>query len=241
MSGIVVMRQGENALRVIERVKAKLEELRPGLPPGVKVVTAYDRSDLILASIDNLKHTLAEELAVVALVILIFLWHLPSAVIPIDDSRSRADFLRADAVDGDQCQHYVAGRNCYCSGRDGGCRHCGGGADTQEAGKRGRELEYRRLPAGDCGGSEGSGGAELFRVAGDCGFVPARIDAGSAGGAAVQTAGVHQELRHDRRGGTGHHAGPGAAAAVLPQRRLSPVAALSGLDRERRAGRQYHL
>jgi len=83
VSGIVVMRQGENALRVIERVKAKLKELEPGLPPGVKVVTAYDRSELILASIDNLKHTLIEELAVVALVILIFLWHVPSAVIPI--------------------------------------------------------------------------------------------------------------------------------------------------------------
>jgi Cu(I)/Ag(I) efflux system membrane protein CusA/SilA len=83
VSGIVVMRQGENALRVIERVKAKLKELEPGLPPGVKVVTAYDRSELILASIDNLKHTLIEELAVVALVILIFLWHVPSAAIPI--------------------------------------------------------------------------------------------------------------------------------------------------------------
>jgi Cu(I)/Ag(I) efflux system membrane protein CusA/SilA len=77
------MRQGENAMRVIERVKAKLKELEPGLPPGVKVVTAYDRSELILASIDNLKRTLIEELAVVALVILIFLWHVPSAVIPI--------------------------------------------------------------------------------------------------------------------------------------------------------------
>ena len=83
VSGIVVMRQGENALRVIERVKARLKELEPGLPPGVKVVTAYDRSELILASIDNLKHTLVEELAVVALVILVFLWHVPSAVIPI--------------------------------------------------------------------------------------------------------------------------------------------------------------
>jgi len=83
VSGIVVMRQGENALRVIERVKAKLKELEPGLPPGVKVVTAYDRSELILASIDNLKRTLIEELSVVALVILVFLWHAPSAAIPI--------------------------------------------------------------------------------------------------------------------------------------------------------------
>jgi Cu(I)/Ag(I) efflux system membrane protein CusA/SilA len=83
VSGIVIMRQGENALAVIDRVKAKLKEIEPGLPPGVKLVTAYDRSELILASIENLKHTLIEELAVVAIVILIFLWHIPSAIIPI--------------------------------------------------------------------------------------------------------------------------------------------------------------
>jgi copper/silver efflux system protein len=83
VSGIVVMRQGENALRVIERVKEKLQQIEPNLPKGVRIVTAYDRSELILKSIDNLKHTLIEELAVVAIVILIFLWHVPSAVIPI--------------------------------------------------------------------------------------------------------------------------------------------------------------
>ena len=83
VSGVVVIRQGENALRVIDRVKAKLKEIEPGLPAGVRVVTAYDRSELILASIDNLKHTLFEELAVVALIILVFLWHIPSALIPI--------------------------------------------------------------------------------------------------------------------------------------------------------------
>jgi Cu(I)/Ag(I) efflux system membrane protein CusA/SilA len=83
VSGIIVMRQGENALRVIERVKAKIKEIEPGLPAGMKLVTAYDRSELILASIDNLKHTLTEELIVVGLVILIFLWHVPSALIPI--------------------------------------------------------------------------------------------------------------------------------------------------------------
>jgi Cu(I)/Ag(I) efflux system membrane protein CusA/SilA len=83
VSGIVVIRQGENALRVIGRVKAKLKDIEPGLPEGVKIVTAYDRSELILASIENVKHTLIEELVVVALVILIFLWHFPSAAIPI--------------------------------------------------------------------------------------------------------------------------------------------------------------
>ena len=83
VAGIVVMRQGENALRVIDRVKQKLHDIEGGLPPGVKVVTAYDRSELILRSIDNLKHTLTEELIIVAIVILIFLWHIPSAIIPI--------------------------------------------------------------------------------------------------------------------------------------------------------------
>jgi Cu(I)/Ag(I) efflux system membrane protein CusA/SilA len=82
VSGIVVMRQGENALAVIERVKARLKEIQPGLPAGVKVVPVYDRSELILRSIDNLKHTLIEELIIVSLVILIFLWHVPSAIIP---------------------------------------------------------------------------------------------------------------------------------------------------------------
>ena len=83
VAGIVVMRQGENALAVIDRVKAKLKELEPGLPAGVKIVTAYDRSDLILRSIDNLKHTLTEEMAIVSLIILVFLWHIPSAIIPV--------------------------------------------------------------------------------------------------------------------------------------------------------------
>ncbi|MCC6590227.1 MAG: efflux RND transporter permease subunit [Bryobacterales bacterium] len=83
VSGIVVMRQGENALQVIDRVKAKLKDVEPGLPAGVKIVTAYDRSDLILRSIDNLRSTLIEEMAIVALVIFIFLWHVPSAIIPV--------------------------------------------------------------------------------------------------------------------------------------------------------------
>src|SRR5579863_10426990 len=81
--GIVVTRQGENALRVIDRVKAKLADIEPGLPAGVKIVTTYDRSELIRGSIANLRATLIEELIVVAIVILIFLWHFPSAIIPI--------------------------------------------------------------------------------------------------------------------------------------------------------------
>ena len=83
VSGIVIMRHGQNALDVIERVKAKLHEIEPGLPPGVKVVPVYDRSDLILRSIDNLKTTVIEVLITVSLVVLLFLWHVPSALIPL--------------------------------------------------------------------------------------------------------------------------------------------------------------
>ncbi len=83
VSGIVVMRHGQNALDVIKRVKAKLHEIEPGLPAGVKVVPIYDRSDLILRSIDNLKSTVVEVLITVALVVFLFLWHIPSALIPV--------------------------------------------------------------------------------------------------------------------------------------------------------------
>ena len=83
VGGIVIMRYGENALKVIDRVKAKLAEITPNLPKGVELVTTYDRADLINRSIDTLKHTLTEELIIVSLVILIFLWHIPSAIIPI--------------------------------------------------------------------------------------------------------------------------------------------------------------
>jgi Cu(I)/Ag(I) efflux system membrane protein CusA/SilA len=83
VGGIVVMRSGENALNVIERVKQKLEDLKPSLPKGVEVVTTYDRSELINQAIETVKWKLIEEIIVVSIIILIFLWHIPSAIIPI--------------------------------------------------------------------------------------------------------------------------------------------------------------
>src|SRR5213594_2823601 len=83
VGGVVVMRHGQNALEVIEGVKRKLDEVKGSLPLGVEIVSTYDRSDLIHRAIETLRHTLAEELAIVSLVILIFLWHIPSALIPI--------------------------------------------------------------------------------------------------------------------------------------------------------------
>ncbi len=83
VGAIVIMRAGENALRVIERVRARLAELEPSLPAGVKLVTTYDRGELIERSIDTLREALTEELIVVSLIILIFLGHLASAFVPI--------------------------------------------------------------------------------------------------------------------------------------------------------------
>ncbi|MCG6968027.1 MAG: efflux RND transporter permease subunit [Chromatiaceae bacterium] len=81
--GIVVMRYGENALETIGRVKAKLEQLRQGLPPGVEIVETYDRSALIKRAVQNLQDKLIEEFVVVALVCLVFLFHLRSAFVAI--------------------------------------------------------------------------------------------------------------------------------------------------------------
>jgi Cu(I)/Ag(I) efflux system membrane protein CusA/SilA len=83
VGGIVVMRQGENAQHVIDRVKTKLEELKPSLPEGVEVVTTYDRSDLIGRAISTVTDKLIEEMIIVSLIILLFLWHIPSAIVPI--------------------------------------------------------------------------------------------------------------------------------------------------------------
>jgi len=80
VGGIIVMRYGENASNVIERVKEKLEELEKGLPEGVKIKTSYDRSTLIDSAIDTLKDALIEEAIVVSLIVMIFLFHWRSAI-----------------------------------------------------------------------------------------------------------------------------------------------------------------
>ncbi len=83
VGGIVVMRSSENALNVIERVRQKLGDLKSGLPEGVEIVPVYDRSTLIREAIRTVNWKLVEEMAIVSLVILVFLWHIPSAVVPI--------------------------------------------------------------------------------------------------------------------------------------------------------------
>ena len=83
VGGIVIMRAGENALAVIERVKARLEEITPALPKGVHIVPTYDRSDLIHRAIAVLREKLVEESVIVSLVAVVFLFHLRSALVAI--------------------------------------------------------------------------------------------------------------------------------------------------------------
>jgi Cu(I)/Ag(I) efflux system membrane protein CusA/SilA len=83
VGGIVVMRFGENAQNTIDGVKAKLEQLKASLPDGVDIVTVYDRSGLIERAVDNLWHKLLEEFIVVALVCLVFLFHVRSSLVAI--------------------------------------------------------------------------------------------------------------------------------------------------------------
>lgn len=81
VGGIVIMRFGENALKTIQRVKDRLQELKGGLPPGVDIITAYDRSDLIGRAVHTLTATLIEEILVVSLIVLAFLMHARSALV----------------------------------------------------------------------------------------------------------------------------------------------------------------
>jgi Cu(I)/Ag(I) efflux system membrane protein CusA/SilA len=83
VSGVVIMRSGENALDVIDRVKARMKEIEPSLPEGVKIVPVYDRSQLIHQTISNAQKTIFEVVVTVVLIILVFLWHFPSAAVPL--------------------------------------------------------------------------------------------------------------------------------------------------------------
>lgn len=81
--GIIVMRHGENALNTIKLVKQKIEDLKSGLPEGVEIIETYDRSSLIIRAVDNLSEKLIQELIVIALVCLIFLFHIRSSLVAI--------------------------------------------------------------------------------------------------------------------------------------------------------------
>ena len=121
VGGIVVMRYGENAKMVIDAVKKKMGEVQKGLPKGVSFNVAYDRSSLIEASIENIKSKLIEEIAVVCIIVILFLFHWRSAlsIIYTNSYYNCYQFYFTECV---WCiiQHYVAYR--YCISNRGDCR-----------------------------------------------------------------------------------------------------------------------
>ena len=124
VGGIVVVRYGANARQVIQDVKKRLDEAMKGLPPDVTYSIAYDRSALIDRAVKTLEGKLFEESLVVALVCLLFLLHLRSAlvailILPIAVLISFLVMFGA----GHQLEHHVAGRHCHRHRRHGGCRH----------------------------------------------------------------------------------------------------------------------
>ena len=175
VSGIIVMRQGQNALEVIERIKKKINEIEPGLPSGVKIVPIYDRSDLIHRAIGNLKWTLIEVMVTVSLIVLLFLWHLPSAIIPI--------ITIPLAVLISFIPFRLMGISANIMSLGGIAIAIGAMVDAAivVVEQTHKKLEFweqegrkGRLPGGHHHGRQGSGWAQFFCPAGHGGFLPSR-------------------------------------------------------------------
>ena len=148
-------RYGQNALEVIDNIKDKIAEIAPGLPEGVSIEAVYDRSELIHRAIDTLKHTLLEEGVIVALVCMVFLMHVRSALVAILmlPVGVLIAFIAMRAA-GHQLQHHEPGRHRHRHRRDGGCgdrddRECAqasGAAGTPAQPSPCQGREQRHLP-----------------------------------------------------------------------------------------------
>ena len=234
--GIVVVRYGQNVMNVIQAVKQKIEEIRSSLPQGVDVVVTYDRSDLIERSIDTLTHTLIEELIIVSIVILIFLWHVPSAIIPI--------VTIPIAV-------ILAFIPMYAGGLTSNIMSLGGiaiaiGAMVDAAivvvEQTHKKLEHWEAEGrhgspqtGDHRCREGSRRTKLLFAAGDRGRLHADLRASISGGTALQAAGLHEELLNGHCSRSCHHAGPRAAALVYAHSAVRVPPAMAGKSDQRRS------
>ena len=202
VAGIVTMRYGANALSVIRAVKEKIRELGAGLPPGVVISKAYDRSGLIERSVTTLTRQLIEELLVVVLVCVLFLWHARSAlvsvvVLPLGILASfvvmRALNMSANIMSlggiaiaiGTMVDASVVMIENLHKHKEA-AREEGNAADHWE-------LVRRALARGGAGA--------LLLAARDHGLVPAGLRAGGPGGPAVQTPGPHQDAGDGLRGG----------------------------------------
>ena len=216
VGGVIVMRSGRNALETIHAVKAKLESLKAGLPPGVEIVPVYDRSGLIERAVDTLKHRLLEEMAVVALVCLLFLFHLRSALVavvalPLGVLVSfivmRYQGVNANIMSlGGIAIAIGAMLDAAVVMIENAHKHLEGWR-LAHPGEQPDAIAEHGADGGCCGRSRA---CAVFQPAHHYRQLPARIHAGGAGGTHVCPAGLYQDLRHGccRR----HIRDPGAGA-----------------------------
>ena len=214
VGGIVVVRYGQNVLQVIDRIKAKLEEVKASLPPGVEIVTTYDRSDLINRSIHTLTRTIIEESIIVAIVIIVFLLDFGGAAraivtLPIAVALAFIPMYFMGLTANIMSLAGIAISIGVITRRGGG----DGGERPQEAGARPAGPEPPPAAGDHHHGLQTTGQTAVLRAAGHHGQLPAGVHAGSAGRPAVQAAGVHQDLHHGLGGLPLHHHRPGADRA----------------------------
>ena len=203
VGGIIVMRFGENALQVIDNVKKRLEELKSGLPEGVRIKAVYDRSGLILRAVDNLKthpdrgkHHRGHRV------------HRFSLSLPqrpgghLHPAGGRVHQLHHHARPGDQRQHHEPGRHRHRHRRHGG--RCHRHDRKRPQAHRARRREKAPLGA-DHRRRQGGGTGAVLLIADHRREFSAGIHPGGPGGAAVPAPGLHQDLRHDGFGPAGHH------------------------------------
>ena len=240
VSGIVVMRQGENAVEVIDRVKERIRADRAGLAPG-----HGDRPDLRPLGADPPRDRQRERNARRGGA------HrgLRRAAVPVaraerahpdhHDSGCRARGVHPVPRAGDHGEHHVARRHCDRDRRAGGRGDRRRGADAQEArAGAARRIDARRSRHRRRGG-EGGGAGELLRAARDRSVVPPGPDARGAGRADVQAARLHQDARDAGGGGPRDHARPGAARAPHARAALRVPARLAVPGSERGARRAH--
>jgi Cu(I)/Ag(I) efflux system membrane protein CusA/SilA len=152
VGGIVVMRYGENALNVINGVKKRIEEIKSSLPAGVRIVPTYDRSMLIYRAIDTLREKLLEESFVVAVICVLFLWHVRSALVAIITLPVAIILSFIPMFAPVDVEHHVARRS--------DCRRCDG-----------RRSHYRsKTPIGrwSCGGASPNANGRAIRCHSEC-------------------------------------------------------------------------
>ena len=215
VGGIALQRFGENALASSSNVKDRLAEIAPSLPEGVTIETVYDRSELIYRAIDTLKRTLIEESLVVALVCMVFLLHVRSALVAIIT-------LPLGVLIAYLCMQLLGlGSNIMSLG--GIAIAIGAMVDAAIVMIENAHKQLERAPpdkprarGADRGRRRGRAGAVL-QPAGHHRLVPADFRPRGAGGPAVQAARLHQDLRHGGRGAALGHAGAGADDPVRPR------------------------